>query len=125
MLNLLNRASQKGEEIKRDDLCASFQLAVCDILSDRLMAAAEETGAKTIVVAGGVSANSGIRARLSDECEKRGITLYMPPLCYCGDNAAMIGAQAYYEYVSGARASMELNAVASLPIDETAFTPFA
>ncbi len=125
VLNLLNRASQKGEEIKRDDLCASFQLAVCDILSDRLMAAAEETGAKTIVVAGGVSANSGIRARLSDECEKRGIALYMPPLCYCGDNAAMIGAQAYYEYLSGARASMELNAVASLPIDETAFTPFA
>lgn len=125
VLNLLNRASQKGEEIKRDDLCASFQLAVCDILSDRLMAAAEETGAKTIVVAGGVSANSGIRARLSDECEKRGIALYMPPLCYCGDNAAMIGAQAYYEYLSGARASMELNAVASLPIDETAFAPFA
>lgn len=121
VLNLLNRASQKGEEINRDDLCASFQLAVCDILSDRLMAAAEETGAKTIVVAGGVSANSGIRARLSAECEARGMKLYMPPLCYCGDNAAMIGAQAYYEYQSGVRASMELNAVASLPIEESAF----
>ena len=85
------------------------------------MAAAEETGAKTIVVAGGVSANSGIRARLSAECEARGLTLYMPPLCYCGDNAAMIGAQAYYEYISGVRASMELNAVASLPIEANAF----
>lgn len=117
VLNRINQAKMKGEEIRTDDLCASFQLAVCDILSGRAMLAAEETGYRDLVVAGGVSANSGLRRRMEEECGKRGIRLYIPPLAYCGDNAAMVGSQAYYEYLAGHVASLELNAVASMPID--------
>lgn len=117
VLNLLNQSKQKGEEVNKEDLCASFQLAVCDILSDRLMLAQEAAGYRKIVLAGGVSANSGVRARIAAECKKRGLTLYMPPLCYCGDNAAMIGSQAFYEYQAGHIAGLDLNAVASRAID--------
>lgn len=117
VLNLLNNSAQKGEEISKVDLCASFQLAVCDILSDRLFKAAKETGYKSIVVAGGVCANSAVRKRLQDECDKRKMKLYMPPLKYCGDNAAMVGSQAYYEYLSGNIAGLDLNATASLSIE--------
>lgn len=117
VLNLLNQSKQKGEEVNKEDLCASFQLAVCDILSDRLMLVQEATGYRNIVLAGGVSANSGVRARIAVECEKRDLTLYMPPLCYCGDNAAMIGSQAFYEYQAGHIAGLDLNAVASRAID--------
>lgn len=117
VLNLLNQSKQKGVEVNKEDLCASFQLAVCDILSDRLMLAQEATGYRKIVLAGGVSANSGVRARIASECEKRGLALYMPPLCYCGDNAAMIGSQAFYEYQAGHVAGLDLNAVASRAID--------
>lgn len=117
VLNLLNQSKQKGEEVNKEDLCASFQLAVCDILSDRLMLVQEATGYRNIVLAGGVSANSGVRARIAAECEKRDLTLYMPPLCYCGDNAAMIGSQAFYEYQAGHIAGLDLNAVASRAID--------
>lgn len=116
VLNLLNTSAQKGIEVNRNDLCASFQQTVCDILSDRLMLAAEQTGYRNIVLAGGVCANSGIRARLTADCASRGYTLYMPPLKYCGDNAAMIGAQAYYEYLAGNVGTMELNAVASMSL---------
>lgn len=117
VLNLLKQSKQKGEEVNKEDLCASFQLAVCDILSDRLMLVQEATGYRNIVLAGGVSANSGVRARIAVECEKRDLTLYMPPLCYCGDNAAMIGSQAFYEYQAGHIAGLDLNAVASRAID--------
>ncbi len=117
VLNLLNQSKQKGVEVNKEDLCASFQLAVCDILSDRLMLAQEASGYRKIVLAGGVSANSGVRARIASECEKRGFTLYMPPLCYCGDNAAMIGSQAFYEYQAGHVAGLDLNAAASRAID--------
>ena len=117
VLNLLNQSKQKGVEVNKEDLCASFQLAVCDILSDRLTLAQEASGYRKIVLAGGVSANSGVRARIASECEKRGFTLYMPPLCYCGDNAAMIGSQAFYEYQAGHVAGLDLNAVASRAID--------
>jgi len=121
VLNLLNRASMKGEEVCRVDLCASFELAVCDILADRLMRAAEDFGYKKIVLAGGVSANSGLRERMEAECAKRGYALYLPPLVYCGDNAAMVGSQGYYEYLSGVRADAGLNAAASMPIDQSLY----
>lgn len=119
VLNLLHNASQKGEQVEIDNLCASFQLTVCDILADRLMRAAGATGYTDIVIAGGVSANSGVRARMEAECRKRGYRLCIPPLCYCGDNAAMVGSQAYYEYLAGHIAGAALNAVASLPIDQS------
>lgn len=120
VLNRLNQAQMKGEELVTDDLCASFQLAVCDILASRTVKAMETTGHKKLVIAGGVSANSGLRARMTQEAQTHGYTLYIPPLCYCGDNAAMIGSQAYYEHQAGHIAGLSLNAVASRPIDSEA-----
>lgn len=117
VLNLLNQADMKGTPIVKEDLCASFQLAVCDLLADRFLRAAEELGIHTLALAGGVSANSGIRARMTEECQRRGYKLYIPPLKYCGDNAAMVGSQAYFEYLAGARAGLELNAAATMPME--------
>lgn len=117
VINLVHNSQQKGEEINKNDVAAAFQKTVCDVLSQRLMLAAETLGYKNIVVAGGVSANSGLRDRLTTECAKRGYNLYLPTLNLCGDNAAMVGSQAYYEYKSGKTASLDLNAIASLPVD--------
>lgn len=116
-VNLVHNASQKGETVKAEDLGASFIKAVTDLLVSHTMAAAEDTGAKTLVLAGGVSANSRLRRVMQEACDKRGIKLYMPDLKYCGDNAAMIASQGYYEYLDGKRADLTLNAVASMPID--------
>lgn len=112
-VNLIHNMKQKGEEIAVNDLCASFSKAVSQMLIPRTVAALDQTGHKTLAVAGGVAANSRIRADLMRECEKRGVRLCMPPLSLCGDNAAMIGAQAYYEYLSGNVADQTLNAYAT------------
>lgn len=116
-INLLHNAEQKGETLNKQDVCASFRKAVVDMLSTNFLKAAEDTGAKTLVLAGGVSANKGLRARMEAECKKRGLTLYAPPLSLCGDNGAMVAAQGYFELLSGNTAGMDLNAVASMPID--------
>lgn len=121
VINLLHHAEQVGEQINVNDLCASFQQTVCDILSEKLMRAAEEFGYDKIAIAGGVSANSGLRSRLEEDCQKRGYSFYLPALRYCGDNAAMVGCQAYYEYLAGNLASEGLNAYASMPVDEIEF----
>ncbi|MBR7092946.1 MAG: tRNA (adenosine(37)-N6)-threonylcarbamoyltransferase complex transferase subunit TsaD [Clostridia bacterium] len=118
VINRLHQAEQKGESICVPDMCASLQHTVAEILTDHTMRAAAETGAGTVVLAGGVSANSGLRAAMTAACEKAGLRLYMPPLALCGDNAAMIGAQAYYEYLAGHTADLSLNAFASLPIEQ-------
>lgn len=117
-VNLVHNASQKGETVKAEDLGASFIKAVTDLLVSHTMEAAKDTGAETLVLAGGVSANSRLRRVMQEACDKRGIKLYMPELKYCGDNAAMIASQGYYEYLDGKKADLTLNAVASLPIDE-------
>ncbi len=117
-VNLVHNASQKGETVKAEDLGASFIKAVTDLLVSHTMEAAKDTDAKTIVLAGGVSANSRLRRVMQEECDKRGIKLFMPELKYCGDNAAMIASQGYYEYLDGKRADLTLNAVASMGIDE-------
>ncbi len=117
VVNLLHNASQKGEKVEINNLAASFQQAVVEILSSRFLAAAEQFGYKKLVIAGGVSANSGLRKKMEDECKRRGYALYQPPLSLCGDNAAMIGAQGYYEFLAGHTAGLDLNGVASLPID--------
>ena len=117
-VNLVHNASQKGEEVKPEDLGASFIKAVTDLLCSHTMLAAENTGAKEIVLAGGVSANSRLRRVMAEECQKRSINLYMPELKYCGDNAAMIASQGYYEFLQGNTADMSLNAVASMAIDK-------
>ena len=115
-VNLIHNAQQKGQEINVPDLCASFSAAVSEMLIPRAMQALELTGRKTLAVAGGVAANSRIRADLTRETQKRGVRLCMPPLSLCGDNAAMIGAQGYYEFLAGHTAGMELNAYATKSI---------
>lgn len=116
VVNLLHNAKQKGEEVNVADLAASFQYTAVEILCGNLLRAAEDTGAHTLVLAGGVSANSGLRARMERECAARGLTLYAPPLSLCGDNAAMVGAQAFYEWEAGHTAGMELNAYPTMPV---------
>lgn len=118
VINTVHNARQKGQEINVNDLAADFQGTVADILTSHLMRAAADLGAKQIVVAGGVSANSGLRAALEQACSAEGYPLYLPKLSLCGDNAAMIGSQAYYEYQAGARGDMSLNGVASIPVDQ-------
>ena len=116
VINISHHAQQVGEQIDVNNLAADFQGTVADILTDHLMRAAEHTGANKIVVAGGVSANSGLRAALSKACEERGYPLSLPQLSLCGDNGAMIGCQGYYEYCAGKRAGMDLNAYATRDI---------
>jgi N6-L-threonylcarbamoyladenine synthase len=117
VINTVHNARQKGEEIDIPVLCATIRDRVCDMLIDNTFKAAENLGYKKIAVAGGVSANSELRCRMDAECKKRGFELFYPPLKYCGDNAAMVGAQAIFEYESGNIAGTELNATATLPID--------
>lgn len=117
VINLLHNAQQKGEAVCLPDLAASFQHTVVDMLADNFLRAAADSGAHTLVLAGGVSANSGLRRRMEEECARRGLRLFVPPLALCGDNAAMVGAQGFFEYRAGNRAGMDLNACASLPID--------
>lgn len=118
VINIIHNAQQKGETINIEDLGASYINAVVDCLTENLMEAAKVTGHKKIVVAGGVSANSVLRRKLSALCEKEKLTLYIPELSLCGDNAVMIGSQAYYEYLAGHTAKENLNAIASLGIDK-------
>ncbi len=117
VINLLHNAQQKGEQICREDLAASLQATVAETLTERLLRGAEDLGYTTIAVAGGVSANSGLRASLEKACRKKGYSLYLPPLSLCGDNAAMIAAQGYFEYQAGARGDMTLNASPSMPVE--------
>ena len=117
VINTVHNAKQKGDEIDIPVLCATIRERVCDMLIDNTFKAAEALNYKKIAVAGGVSANSELRRRMDEECKKRGLSLYYPPLKYCGDNAAMVGAQGIYEYESGNISGAELNATATLPID--------
>ena len=116
VINYVHNAEQKGTEFNKNDVAASFEAVVVDMLVSRLLLAAQHTGMKKLVVAGGVAANSGLRGRLVKECEKHGYTLYMPPVSLCGDNAAMVGAQAYYEFLAGHTAGLSLNACANMEI---------
>lgn len=118
VINLVHNAEQKGETLDIDSLAASFQYTVADILTSKFAAAANEYGYKTAALAGGVAANSGLRSLLEERCAESGIKLYIPPIALCGDNAAMIGSQAFYEYTEGGiTADGSLNAVASMPLE--------
>lgn len=116
VINLVHNAGQRGEPLDIPSLAASFQDTVADILSSRFVQAARDGGEKTAVLAGGVAANSALREMLGERCEKYGIRLYVPPIALCGDNAAMIGSQAYYEYLAGNVANGGLNAQATLAL---------
>ncbi len=113
VVNLAHHAQQTGEELDKAGLAASLCRAVSEMLVSRTMAAAEALGHRRIAVAGGVAANSRIRVDFQAACEKTGRTLYVPPLRLCGDNAAMIGAQGYYEFLAGHTAGPDLNAYAT------------
>ena len=115
-LNLIHNAQQKGEELNLPDFAASFGRAVSESLVPRVMAAARMRGYGRVAVAGGVAANSRIRADLTAACQKSGDRLFLPELKYCGDNAAMIGCQGYYEWKAGRTAGLELNAYATRDI---------
>ena len=117
VINLLHNAEQKGTEINRNDLSASLQSVIAELLTDKTIRAAEALGYKKIALAGGVSANSGVRAALSEACEKRGFEFFMPEKKLCGDNGAMIACQGSYNFLEGITADESLNAAATLSID--------
>ena len=114
VLNYLNGCSMKGMEVNTADVAASFQQAVIDVLAERAMGAAIKTGRNCIAVAGGVAANSALRAAMEENCSKNGIKLYYPSPVYCTDNAAMIAVQGYYNYLAGKRDGLDLNAIPNL-----------
>lgn len=118
VLNYLHHAEQVGEEINRADVAASFQAAVVDVLVDHTLQAAKEYGIDKVALAGGVASNSAIRAGMEAACKKAGKQLYFPSPIFCTDNAAMIGAAAYYEYKKGVRHGLDLNAVPNLKIGQ-------
>ena len=113
VVNYINTKKQKGEELPRADIAASCTHSIVEAINSKVKAALKETGYKKIVLAGGVSANSHIRQGIEGVCKKMGAEFYAPELCLCGDNAAMIGAQGYYEYINGAVADESLNAYPS------------
>lgn len=116
VINLIHKSTQKGEELPRADLAASFRRAVVDCLVRNVTAAMRETGEKKLVIAGGVSANALLRRELESLCRENGWEFYRPELSLCGDNAAMVASQGFYEYQAGKRAGLDLNAVASMDI---------
>ncbi len=117
VINIIHNLEQKGEEVPKADVCASFRKAVVDCLVKNFIKAAVDLKVTTLVTAGGVSANSLLRSELHKACSEHGFDLYMPNLNLCGDNAAMVGSQGYFEYLSGNIAELDLNAIATLPID--------
>ncbi|MGN0528170.1 MAG: tRNA (adenosine(37)-N6)-threonylcarbamoyltransferase complex transferase subunit TsaD [Eubacterium sp.] len=121
VINTVHNAQQKGEEINAADLAASFQKAVVDCLVDNFELAARNYGYTKLAIAGGVSANSKLRAQAKAMCDKNGFELFLPQMKYCGDNAAMIASQGYYEFMAGTRAGESLNAYATMPIDKAVF----
>ena len=117
VINTIHHMQQKGTEVPREDMAASVRQSVVNILTDRFLLAARDTGYKRLVLAGGVSANSLLRRRMSGLCAENGYELYYPELSLCGDNAAMIGAQGYFEFRRGNIAGMSLNARAERSIE--------
>jgi N6-L-threonylcarbamoyladenine synthase len=118
VLNYINMSEMKNIQINKNDLAASFQKNVVESIVSRTIDAAKEFGFKKVALAGGVAANSCLRATMEEECAKNGIGMYYPSPIYCTDNAAMIAAAGYYEYINGTRHGYDLNAVANLKIGE-------
>ena len=118
VLNYINGCRMKGEEYSQADVAASFQKAVTEVLVEHAMHAVEEYHVDRFAIAGGVASNSALRLAMKDACEKRGVRFYYPSPVYCTDNAAMIGAAAYYEYINGTRHGWDLNAVPNLKLGE-------
>ena len=117
VINLIHNSAQKGIELNKADVCASFRYAVVDCLKTNFLKAAEDLKVDKLVIAGGVSANRLLRSSLQEECDKHGLAFYMPEKSLCGDNAAIVGSQGYYEFLSGNIASTDLNAFATMSIE--------
>jgi len=118
VLNHLNKCRMTGEPIVEADIAASFQQAVVDVLVDNAIRAAKDYHMDRLAIAGGVASNGALRAAMEAACEKEGIRFYRPSPIFCTDNAAMIGAAGYYEYINGVRAGWDLNAVPNLKLGE-------
>ncbi|WP_352418340.1 tRNA (adenosine(37)-N6)-threonylcarbamoyltransferase complex transferase subunit TsaD [Proteiniborus sp.] len=118
VLNYLNSSKQKGEEISVEDVAASFQQSVIEVLTEKAIKAAKQMNSKTIVVAGGVAANQGLRNMLIQRGEKEGLDIRFPSKVLCTDNAAMIGCSSYYNFLKGNIAGLDLNAVPNLRLEE-------
>ncbi len=118
VLNYLNHAKMRGETVNSADLAASFQHAVVEVLVEHAISAVKQYGFHKLAMAGGVASNSALRAAMSQACEKENIQLYYPSPIYCTDNAAMIGAAGYYEFIKGTRHGWDLNAVPGLKLGE-------
>ncbi|MCM1496503.1 MAG: tRNA (adenosine(37)-N6)-threonylcarbamoyltransferase complex transferase subunit TsaD [Bacteroides sp.] len=118
VLNYLNQCEMKGEAYNQADVAASFQQSVVDVLTEHAMMAMEETGMKKLAIAGGVASNTALRRAMKERCQERGIDFYYPSPILCTDNAAMIGAAGYYEYLKGVRHGLDLNAVPNLKLGE-------
>ncbi len=117
VINLIHNSAQKGVELNKFDVCASFRYAVVDCLVANFLKAADDYGVNKLVIAGGVSANSLLRRTLREKCDERGYEFYMPDKSLCGDNAAMVGSQGYYEFLSKNVAGTDLNAYATMSIE--------
>jgi len=118
VINLIHNAEQKGMEINRNDLSASIQSTIAGVLTEKTLKAAEALGYERIALAGGVSANSGVRAALSEACAKKGYEFFMPEKSLCGDNGAMIACQGSYNFLAGITADESLNAIATLSMED-------
>jgi len=116
VVNSLHNAEQRGEEIKKEDMAASFQEAVVDVLVEKTFHAIKEKKVNHLVLAGGVAANSGLRRRLIEKAKLYNVSLTIPPLSLCTDNAAMIGSVGYFAYLQGKWSTLDLNGIASLPL---------
>ena len=117
VVNEVHNAEQRGEAVRVPDMAASFQERIAQILAKKLLAAAADTGAKTVCLAGGVAANGRLRQLVNDGAQKLGARVFLPELKYCGDNAAMIAAQGYHEYKDGNLADLRLHGLPTLEID--------
>jgi len=118
VLNYINGCKMKGESFDPADIAASFQKAVVEVLVEKSMQAAEDYSMRKFAIAGGVASNTALRTAMEAACAKRGIQFYHPSPIYCTDNAAMIGAAGFYEYLAGTRHGWDLNAVPNLKLGE-------
>lgn len=121
VVNLIHNSEQRNEKLDIDALAACFQKTVCDILTDKFTLAVRESGFRIAALAGGVAANSGLRKRLQGCADNNGFALFVPPVSLCGDNAAMMAAQGYYEFRAGRTAGEALNAYANMSLDNAKF----
>lgn len=118
VLNYLNSCEMKGETIVQADVAASFQASVVDVLVKNAMEAVDRYGTDKFAIAGGVASNSALRGAMEQACREKGVRFYHPSPILCTDNAAMIGCAGYYEYISGVRSGLDLNAVPNLQLGE-------